>query len=211
MALNVGSDFKQRWLNAPQAVRQAFIDDLSRITDVLEPAANVEQWIDTDAQQQLVSEHKINQAYAELKAQLIEEARIRRQQALEQALADKRADEKAYAEQLKQDEFDRFHAQTVALKQIRDHLQHEVALYASTYRKNPQAGTSATPRSTAVENDLSAELENIRLRLELEAEVQIEQTLIDLRAKLKAAAIEEIDYILEHARNKLAEPATKQH
>ncbi len=37
MALNVGPDFKQRWLNVPDAVRQAFIDDLSRVCDVLKP------------------------------------------------------------------------------------------------------------------------------------------------------------------------------
>ena len=30
-------DFKQRWLNVPDAVRQAFIDDLSRVCDVLKP------------------------------------------------------------------------------------------------------------------------------------------------------------------------------
>ena len=33
MALNVGPDFKQRWLNVPEAVRQTFIDDLGRVCD----------------------------------------------------------------------------------------------------------------------------------------------------------------------------------
>ncbi len=86
MALNVGPDFKQRWLNVPEAVRQTFIDDLSRICDILKPEQE--------------SERKIEEAYAQRKAELIEAARIRRQLALEQALADKRAAEQAAIAQL---------------------------------------------------------------------------------------------------------------
>src|SRR5690606_20375137 len=104
VALNVGPDFKQRWLNVPEAVRQTFIDDLGRICDVLQPENNIEQWLEQDQKQQALSFERIEAAYAERKAQLIEEARIRKQQALEQALAKKRAAQQAYAEQLKQDE-----------------------------------------------------------------------------------------------------------
>lgn len=101
MALNVGPDFKQRWLNVPDAVRQAFIDDLSRVCDVLKPETGLHSWIEQDQRAQAVSTQRIEQAYADLKAQLIEEARIRKQQALEKSLADKRAAQEAYAESLK--------------------------------------------------------------------------------------------------------------
>ena len=201
MALNVGPDFKQRWLNAPQAVRQAFIDDLTRITDVLHPTSQVDAWLLEDEKQQLVSEQKVIQAYTELKAQLVEEARLRRQQALEQALNEKRVAEQAYIEQLKQDELNRFHAQTEQLANLREHLQDEIALYTAKYRKNPQ--TAAQRQTTTVhDRDLTAELENVRIRLELEAEIHIEHAVIAFKAKLKAAALEEIDYILKQAASK---------
>ena len=55
MALNVGPDFKQRWLNVPDAVRQAFIDDLSRVCDVLKPETGLHSWIEHDQRAQAVS------------------------------------------------------------------------------------------------------------------------------------------------------------
>src|SRR5690606_11804909 len=96
VALNVGPDFKQRWLNVPEAVRQTFIDDLARICDVLQPETSLQEWLQHDQQQQQESERKVEAAYAQRKAELIEEARIRKQKALEKALADKRAEEQAY-------------------------------------------------------------------------------------------------------------------
>ena len=66
MALNVGPDFKQRWLNVPDAVRQAFIDDLSRVCDVLKPETGLHSWIEQDQRAQAVSTQKIEQAYAAL-------------------------------------------------------------------------------------------------------------------------------------------------
>ena len=82
MALNVG-DFKQRWLNVPEAVRQTFIDDLSRICDILKPETSLEEWQSREQRLQQESERKIEAAYAQRKAELIEEARIRKQLALE--------------------------------------------------------------------------------------------------------------------------------
>ena len=43
MALNVGQDFKQRWLDVPEAVRQAFSDDLHRVCNVLKPETNIQK------------------------------------------------------------------------------------------------------------------------------------------------------------------------
>ena len=97
MTLNVGSDFKQRWLTAPQAVRQTFMDDLHRICEVLQPETQLHHWIAEDQRAQQQSHEKIEQAYAELKARLIEEARQRRQLALEKKLEQQRAEQAVQA------------------------------------------------------------------------------------------------------------------
>ncbi len=44
-----------------------------------------------------------------------------------------------------------------------------------------------------------SELESVRLRLELEAETVIEQTVNALREKMRAAAKEEIEYMLKNS------------
>lgn len=199
MALNVGPDFKQRWLKVPEAIRQTFIDDLGRVCDVLNPSTDIQQWLVNDQQQQQVSFDKIESAYADLKAQLIEDARIRKQLALEKALEEKREAEQAYAEQLKRDEELRFAAQTQALTMMQHNLDREVQHYAARYHKNPETGLAGLSQSLSVsEGQMLSELESVRVRLELEAETQIEMAVSDFRAKLKAAAQEEIDYILEN-------------
>ncbi len=200
MALNVGPDFKQRWLNTPEAVRQTFIDDLSRICEVLKPETAVEEWLVRDQQLQKESERKIEAAYAQRKAELIEEARIRTQRALEKALAEKRAEEQAYAEQLRRDEERKFAEQTQKLAEMRHILDTEVQDYAARYQKNPdQVLDFAKGRLNIDDTQILSELESLRLRLELEAETVIEQTINALREKLRAAAKEEIDYILKNS------------
>lgn len=200
MALNVGPDFKQRWLKVPEAIRQTFIDDLGRVCDVLNPSTDIQHWLVNDQQQQQVSFDKIESAYADLKAQLIEDARIRKQLALEKALEEKREAEQAYAEQLRRDEELRFAAQTKALTMMQHNLDREVQHYAARYHKNPETGLAGLSQSLSVsEGQMLSELESVRVRLELEAETQIEIAVSDFRAKLKAAAQEEIDYILENS------------
>lgn len=200
MALNVGPDFKQRWLKVPEAIRQTFIDDLGRVCDVLNPSTDIQQWLVNDQQQQQVSFDKIESAYADLKAQLIEDARIRKQLALEKALEEKREAEQAYAEQLRRDEELRFAAQTQALTMMQHNLDREVQHYAARYHKNPETGLAGLSQSFSVsKGQMLSELESVRVRLELEAEMQIEMAVSDFRAKLKAAAQEEIDYILENS------------
>ena len=90
MALNVGQDFKKRWLNTPEAVRQTYQEDLARICDLLLPQTPIQTWVHHDEQAQRHSAQRIEKAYADLKAELIEQARIRKQLALEKALEEKR-------------------------------------------------------------------------------------------------------------------------
>ena len=201
MTLNVGSDFKQRWLTAPQAVRQTFMDDLHRICEVLQPETQLHHWIAEDQRAQQQSHEKIEQAYAELKARLIEEARQRRQLALEKKLEQQRAEQAAYAAQLQQDEAQRFAEQTQVLELMRQSLDQEISKYTARYEQNPELPTvTFNQAATAVNDDkISSELESVRLRLELEAETQIEQAVTVFRARLHAAAQEEIDYILKNS------------
>ncbi len=194
MALNVGPDFKQRWLNVPEAVRQTFIDDLARICDVLQPEMSLQEWLAHDQQLQKESERKIEAAYAQRKAELIEEARIRKQQALEKALADKRAQEQAYIEQMKLDEERKYAEQTRTLELLRDSLNAEVLNYAARFEQNRILNSAQIKID---DTEILSELESTRLRLELEAETAIEETLVQLRNRLRTAAREEIDYILQ--------------
>ena len=117
MALDVGADFEKRWLNAPQAVRQTYIDDLSRICELFATDVRLENWLSYNKQAQRQSYEKIENAYAELKAELVEQARIRRQHALEQSLAKKRAQQQAYLDDLQLDERLQYQQQTQQLHQ----------------------------------------------------------------------------------------------
>ena len=201
MALNVGQDFKQRWLNVPDAVRQTFIDDLYRVCNVLKPETNTQKWLEKDELAQKQSFEKMETAYAERKAQRIEDARLRRQHALEQSLANKRAAQKAFAESLQHDEVRQFIEQTQTLNFIRQNLERETQTYTARYHKNPEGSALNFAKGilSIQDNQILSELESVRLRLELEAETLIEQAVTVFRAKLHQASQEEIQYILEHS------------
>ena len=201
VALNVGQDFKQRWLNVPDAVRQTFIDDLYRVCNVLKPETNTQKWLEKDELAQKQSFEKMETAYAERKSQLIEDARLRRQHALEQSLANKRAAQKAFAESLQHDEVRQFIEQTQTLNFIRQNLERETQTYTARYHKNPEGSALNFAKGilSIQDNQILSELESVRLRLELEAETLIEQAVTVFRAKLHQASQEEIQYILEHS------------
>ncbi|ALH94593.1 cell division protein BlhA [Acinetobacter equi] len=203
MALNVGPDFKQRWLEAPEAVRQAYLDDLQRICEVLKPETALDTWIEYDLAQQQKSLETIDTAYAELKARLIEEAKIRRQQALEKKLAEKRAEEEAYAQQLLIDEEQKRIVETEKLSKLKDNVDLEIRRYASRYSKNPDSlGYFLTHHLNLSEHDAVEQIDSLKIRLELEADTLIEQTVQAFRAKLHAAAQDEIAYLLENSKIK---------
>lgn len=201
MALNVGQDFKQRWLDVPEAVRQVFIDDLHRVCNVLKPETNIQKWLEKDKEAQQHSFERIERAYVERKAQLIEEARIRKQLALEKSLENKRAEQVAYAQALQLDEARQFAEQTQTLAFIRQTLEHETHVYTARYHKNPEglALNFSKGMRSIPDTAMLSELESVRLRLELEAETLIEQAAAVFRAKLHQASQDEIDYILKNS------------
>lgn len=201
MALNVGQNFKKRWLDAPDAVRLAFLDDLNRISELLQPESQIQAWLDNDQRAQQVAQLKVEQAYSDEKARLIKEARLRKQLALEKSLAEKRAQQQAYNQSLIQDEIQQFQAQTESLTQLRDVIDQEVSSYSSRYTQNPATPAIDYARGhfSVADEQITSELESVRLRLELEAETYIEESVTAFRVKLKAAADEEIRYILEQS------------
>ncbi|WP_433847404.1 cell division protein BlhA [Acinetobacter proteolyticus] len=202
MALNVGQDFKKRWLNAPEAVRQTYQDDLARICDLLLPQTAIQTWAQHEENAQQLSQQRIDQAYADLKAELIEQARIRKQLALEKALEEKRAAEAAYAAQLQADEARQFQQQTENLLALRGHIDQEIAQQTERYQTNPEQPSVDYSRGQGVvidDQQILSELESVRVRLELEAEGLIEQAVTVFRAKLHALAQDEIDYILKNS------------
>jgi len=201
VALNVGQDFKQRWLNVPEAVRQAFIDDLHRVCNVLKPETNIHKWLEKDKEAQQQSYEKIERAYVERKAQLIEEARMRKQRALEQSLENKRAEQAAYAQALQLDEERQFAEQVHTLAFMRQNIERETQTYTARYHKNPEGSAMnfAKGMRSIPDTKILSELESVRLRLELEAETLIEQAVTVFRAKLLQASQEEIEYILKHS------------
>lgn len=192
MTLNVGQNFKKRWLNAPEAVRESLLDDLGRICDLLKPATDMQHWLDHDQRAMQVAQLSVEQAYANLKTELIEAARQRKQLALEQALAEKRAAQHAYAEQLQQDERQQFEQQTLALHALRQKIDQESIAYSTRYQPNPVANVT-----TVIQQSSALEFENIRLRLELEAESLIEQSAQAFKEKLLTAMQEEIQFIMK--------------
>ncbi|MCH7396234.1 hypothetical protein MMP66_18455 [Acinetobacter dispersus] len=202
MALNVGQDFKKRWLNAPEAVRQTYQDDLARICDLLLPQTLTQTWTQHEENAQQLSQLRIDQAYADLKADLIEQARIRKQLALEKALEEKRAAEAAYAAQLQADEARQFEQQTENLLALRGHIDQEIAQQTERYQSNPEQPSIDYSQAQCVvidDQQILSELESVRVRLELEAEGLIEQAVTVFRAKLHALAQDEIDYILKNS------------
>lgn len=200
MALNVGHDFTQRWLQTPEVVRQTYMDDLARICTLLQADTDLDQWIEHDEKAQLRAQHVTQHAYEERKEQLREEARQRRQQALEDALATKRAHEQYSAMQLLEDEKNQYLQQTKWLIQQHDLLQQQTLAYSAKYHINPQLPTAdyGNGRLFSVpDHQIQSELESVRLRLELEADLQIEKMVIEFRKKLQASAREEIRYLLD--------------
>ncbi len=90
--------------------------------------------------------------------------------------------------------------QSQVLAEINTHLEAEVQHYVARYAKNPETTFDfAKGRIQIEDQSILSELESVRLRLELEAETVIEQTVNALREKMRAAAKEEIEYMLKNS------------
>lgn len=204
MALNVGENFTQRWLAAPEAVRQTFSDELNHICELLDSNEHITKWQYQDAVLQQKNKKIIERAYAELKQQILaeqarlaEERKRQRQTALEQALAEKRALEAKQVAELEAQEQQQAQYQDAYLQQLAQELhQQSTSSNLDSLRK---FNTQDVKQFNSIQHrnaTSTAEHQDLRTRLELEAEFYIEQTLQQLKTKLQAAAQEEIALIM---------------
>lgn len=204
MALNVGENFTQRWLATPEAVRQTFCDELNHICDLLDSTEHISKWQYQDAVLQQKNKKVIERAYAELEQQILaeqarlaEERKRQRQAELEQALAEKRALEAKQVAELEAQEQQQAQHQDAYLQQLAQELhQQSTSSNLDSLRK---FNTQDVKQFNSIQHhdaQPTAEHQDLRTRLELEAEFYIEQTLQQLKAKLQAAAQEEIELIL---------------
>ena len=204
MALNVGENFTQRWLAAPEAVRQTFCDELNHICDLLDSTEHISKWQYQDAVLQQKNKKVIERAYAELEQQILaeqarlaEERKRQRQAELEQALAEKRALEAKQVAELEAEEQQQAQHQDAYLQQLAQELhQQSTSSNLDSLRKFNTQDVKQFNSIQHHEAPPTAEHQDLRTRLELEAEFYIEQTLQQLKTKLQAAAQEEIALIM---------------
>lgn len=202
MALNVGADFKTRWLKTPVDVRQTYIDELNHVCDLLSFDTDFPTWQKNDQELQVQSQARIENAYAAYKAELIEAARIREQHALEQSLHMQRQSQQAYIDALIEHETAKHKAQQQAGYDLQAALHHEYSQQAARYQKVSlamPASTTKNNKNKVLQPEIQQVIENIQIRLELEAEglmQQIQQAVSQLNHQLQDAAEEELDIAL---------------
>ena len=204
MALNVGENFTQRWLATPEAVRQTFCDELNHICDLLDSTEHISKWQYQDAVLQQKNKKVIERAYAELEQQILaeqarlaEERKRQRQAELEHALAEKRALEAKKVAELEAQEQQQAQHQDAYLQQLAQELHQQST--SSNLDSLRQFNTQDVKQFNSIQHHdapPTAEHQDLRTRLELEAEFYIEQTLQQLKTKLQAAAQEEIAMIM---------------
>ena len=200
MTLNVGQDFKQRWLATPMAVRQVYLDDLARICDLLQPEMDSHQWLEQDQRAIIESETRIQQGYLDYQAELLAAKRLRERLALEAKLAAKREQEAAKIAEFQAEEQRKQQAQDQLLNLLRVQQAQYLTTYIARYQKNPEQNYPHFNKEFKVpDTSMLSELESVRLRLELEAESVIEAKVAELRRLLQAAAKEEIALALQNS------------
>ena len=200
MTLNVGQDFKQRWLATPMAVRQVYLDDLARICDLLQPEMDSHQWLEQDQRAIIESETRIQQGYLDYQAELLAAKRLRERLALEAKLTAKREQEAAKIAEFQAEEQRKQQAQDQLLNMLRVQQAQYLTTYIARYQKNPEQNYPHFNKEFKVpDTSMLSELESVRLRLELEAESVIEAKVAELRRLLQAAAKEEIALALQNS------------
>ena len=210
MTLNVGQDFKQRWLATPVAVRQVYLDDLARICDLLQPEMDSHKWLEQDQRAIVESEQRIQQGYLHYQAELLAAKRLRERLVLEEKLAAKRAQHAQQLVALEAEEQRKQQAQNQLLHVLRQQQAQALTTYIARYQKNPEHNYPHFNKAFKVpDTSMLSELESVRLRLELEAESVIEAKLAELRRVLQAAAKEEIALALKHSVFAQDEPSSQ--
>ncbi|MDO4223312.1 MAG: hypothetical protein Q4D05_04695 [Acinetobacter sp.] len=185
--LDLDQDFQARWQGTPHLVRQIYMQDFSRIEQLLDGSTPLVQWKENEPHAKAQSSLLVEQTYHDLKDVLIQRQKQLQQLVLEQKLNRKRADDLAQQFKVQQVEQQKALEQTQRLQHLAQDLQQESQQYADRFQATP----------TPIYGEHLTELDSLKLRLELESEATIQQQIQQLRQQLQAAAKEEIALILE--------------
>lgn len=186
-------DFQQRWHNTPMIIRQVYQNDLARIEQLFDLDTEFTEWKEQEKDARQYSQQLIEQSYQEIIADLTQRNQELTQLILEKRLNQKRAEEQAHLEALEQEEQQRIVQQDKQLLVLNQKLQNEREAYVDRYLPNMPHTTYLTEVS---------QQEDLRLRLEMEAELLIQATVQQFRQQLRQIAKEEIDYLLKQEEKK---------
>lgn len=197
MALNVGENFKQRWLDTPLAVRECYERELRHICELLEPTSYYDYWLKNHKQLEQQNQLDCQKAYAERKQQILDEqayqAELRRQQRqaeLEQALALQRQAQQQAVLQLQQDEQQQQQLQLQALQAYAVQLQQEqVEVAQVNLSQAPNLANATSINQLKLDKKYS---DRLAQRLTQACAQWIEQSTLQLKGHLQQIASDEI-------------------
>lgn len=200
MALQIGQDFKQRWLNTPVAARQTYIDDLTRICNLLSEDVQLDEWQAQEQQAQAQAKEQIKQAYQDLATQIREDARLKHRKQIELRLAQQRQKQQEFMASLEQQFQHHATEQKQHLQHAKQQLEQNTQDNIAQYAPAPLTPTVSNTESVALSQPaVQQALENVQVRLELEAEeliAHIQQSIQAFNSNLQKAAEEEVELIL---------------
>lgn len=200
MALQIGQDFEQRWLNTPVAARQTYIDDLTRICNLLSEDVQLDEWQAQESEAQTQATEQIKQAYQDLAAQIREDARLKHRKHIELRLAQKRQKQQDFMASLEQQFQKNAQEQQHLLFNTAQQLKQNAQDYIAQKPARPLTAITTDTQSAALSQPaVQQALENVQVRLELEAEeliAHIQQSIQAFNSNLQKAAEEEVELIL---------------
>ena len=192
----MGENFEQRWLSTPERVRQLYLDELARTSELLVAETDLKSWQTQEKKYQATFKDDVDQAYQDYKIELLEQARLRERKILEDQLAQKRQQQAQDIAKLIQEDEQHYQAETQNLQALAQSLQQN-----KEYSPIVLSQIGQPPQTQEIPNTvLHQVLENVQVRLELEAETLIEQVQNAITAfnqNMTQATKEEVELALE--------------
>lgn len=194
----MGENFEQRWLATPERVRQIYLDDLARISDLLNTDTDLKTWQTQEKKHQATFKEDIDQAYQDYKKELLEQARLRERKVLEDRLFKKREQQAQAVIKMQQEEQQQFQQENEMLKALGQSLQQNTTEYAPMVLSQIGQQPQTQELSNTVLNQV---LENVQVRLELEAESlidQVQQAIKAFNQNMTQATQEEVELAIKN-------------
>ena len=194
----MGENFEQRWLSTPERVRQIYLDELARVSVLLNSDTDLKTWQTQEKKHQATFKEDIDEAYQDYKKELLEQARLRERKVLEDRLAKKRAQQAQTIVAMQQKEQQEFQQENEMLQALAHSLQQNTTEYAPMVLS--QIGQQ--PQNQELSNTvLNQVLENVQVRLELEAESlidQVQQAIKAFNQNMIQATQEEVELAIKN-------------